>query len=175
MLSLISSLVKIMQALMFSIWRAMRGKPDFLHTADVPIYWRAHIALYIALKMLAANYNNPSMSWLGVVAVTAAGCAAVVFSVRFCFVKKNQSSMLATSLLSAFIGWDIAGIILMRVIELFTEMTTAIEYTILVAFTIAVLASSIAIQRRFKAMPREVRRAGYKPSLEGDFTWPKLD
>ena len=167
---------KFAQAITLSIWRAMRGKPDFLHIADTPFYWRVHVALYVMLKLLTANFDtNDTTPWWVALILTILLSAAFVLSIHLFFTNKSRSTVLAASFLGAFTGWEIVSETILRGIEAFGESSEAVTSTVVVLSSAAMIFSAISIKRRFKAMPTVVRKAGYQPKLEDDFTWSRHD
>ena len=171
--SLIGSLASLARAMALSVWQAMRGRPSFLHIADTPFYWRVHVAMYVMLKLVMANFE--SLPWWLVVVFTCLGSGAVVLAVHFFFKAKNGSTVLAANLLATYVGWEAVSKLILAVVEAFGELSPAVESTVFALFTVAMFLSVISIHRHFYAMPSAVRKAGYEPTRENDFTWSRHD
>ena len=171
--TLMGSMVAFARAMTLSVWQAMRGKPSFLHIADTPFYWRAHVALYVVFKLVTANFET--LPWWVVIILTCLGSGVVALAVHFFFTAKSRSTVLATNLLAAYVGWEMAIRLILMVIEVFGELSPAMESIAFALFNVVLLLSVLSIQRHFNSMPSAVRKAGYQPHLETDFTWSHND
>ena len=171
--SFLGSLASLTNAMALSVWQAMRGRPRFVHIADTPFYWRAHITAFCLITLATADFQH--RPWQDAVVRVAFHCAFFVFGSYFLFAGKTKSCVLAANILASFAGWQFVQTVALKTTEILGVQSVETNIFLMLAVAWGSVCSIRAIARAFNTLPSIIKKRGYQPASENQFTWSRHD
>ena len=168
MIELIVSFRRVVSALLYYSWRALRGRPGYIHQTDSKQTHWLFLSLYIASSCLSLSiiHGGPNYLLYGVgfgVAVALMGNAWVgkILKDNLCTESLLPIANACGALALAYLGAAAVHVVL-------SALTGPILANLFIFAALAYIPTAVVerIRNAFDALPQDIKKAGYKPETQ---------
>lgn len=153
---MIRSLSSYLSGLAFHVWRAMRGRPQYVHLADTR---HTLVTFGVVLGVSSVAYSlvqNPGLAGV-LIGLLRWACATLLLLGMF--FRSNQSLVPLASAFGSLAGFSLLSAISLLVLGSANPARDVVQ-VVLLAWSVV---SMLRIKNSFAALPLPVRQRGYRP------------
>lgn len=161
-MQILRSLRSLLGALLFHVWRCMRGRPLFVHIPDT----KGVLVLFLSTSLITTALLSVAITrGLDEVPIALLGWSINLFGIWLVFARRDRSYVLLGTMFGAFAGVDILHMALVLLFSIPPGGNPLLNAQI--PMQVLRIYAMYRIFSYFKSLPAYVRARGYSP--EKDF------